>query len=46
MLDAYRLMERVDTDKTKGAGVRIKTILTVQYSSTRQAQELNAPPAT
>jgi hypothetical protein len=43
LLDAYKLMERVESDKTKGAAVRIKTILLVQYASTRQAQELAAP---
>jgi hypothetical protein len=40
LLDAYRLMERVKTDKTEEAGTRLKAILLVQYASSRQAQEL------
>ncbi len=40
LLDVYRLMRRIETDKVNGAAERIKTILLVQYSSTRQAQEL------
>jgi hypothetical protein len=43
LLDAYRLMERVGTPGTLDAAARIKTILLVQYASSRQAQELSAP---
>jgi hypothetical protein len=43
LLDVYTLMQRVESEKTKGAAYRIKTILLVQYAATRQAQELAAP---
>ena len=42
LLDTYQLLERVETDKTKGAALRVKTLLLVQYASSRQAQELGA----
>jgi hypothetical protein len=42
LLDAYRLLERVKTDKTQEAGERVKAILLVQYASSRQAQELTS----
>ncbi len=42
LLDAYRLLQRVETDKTKGAADRVRTLLLVQYASSRQAQELTA----
>jgi hypothetical protein len=42
LLDAFRLMERVETDKTKSAAERLRTILTVQYADSRQAQELSS----
>ena len=40
LLDVYNLCERVETDKTKDAAARLKSILLVQYSSSRQAQDL------
>ncbi len=40
LLDAYRLLERVQTNNTGAAGDRLKSILLVQYASSRQAQEL------
>lgn len=40
LLDAYRLLQRVETEKTKGAAGRLKTTLLVQYANSRQAQEL------
>ena len=42
LLDAYKLLLRVETDKTKAAAAQIKTTLLVQYAATRQAQELAA----
>jgi hypothetical protein len=42
LLDVYRLEQRIATEKTKGAGERIRTILLVQYAATRQAQELSS----
>jgi len=42
LLDVYRLEQRIQTEKTKGAGERIRTILLVQYAATRQAQELSS----
>jgi hypothetical protein len=40
LLVAYQLLQRVDTDKTKAASARVKSILLVQYASTRQALQL------
>jgi len=40
LLDTIRLLERVQTDNTKAAAARLKTILLVQYASSRQAQDL------
>jgi hypothetical protein len=40
LLDAFRLLRRVETEKTNGAAARVKTLLLVQYASSRQAQEL------
>jgi hypothetical protein len=40
MLDAYRLLSRVDTPKTKAAAQRIKDILLIQYSTSRATAEL------
>jgi hypothetical protein len=40
LLDAYKLLERVGTPKTVAAAGAVKTILTVQYASSRQAQDL------
>ena len=40
LLDVYHLMERVDTPKTKAGGTALRTLLLVQYPSSRQAQEL------
>ena len=40
LFDAYQLLERVDTEKTKAAGTQLRTLLLVQYASSRQAQEL------
>ncbi len=40
LLVAYRLLQRVDTDGTKAAGERVKSILLVQYAATNQAQQL------
>ncbi len=40
LLDAYHLMLRVDTPKTTAAGTQLRTLLLVQYASSRQAQEL------
>ncbi len=42
LLDALRLLERVETPKTKEAAARVKTVLLVQYPATRQAQEISA----
>lgn len=42
LLDAYRLLARVETDKTKEAAARVKTVLLVQYADSRQAQQLAA----
>ncbi len=42
LLDAYRLLERVETSNTKSAAERLRTILLVQYASSRQAQDLAA----
>jgi hypothetical protein len=42
LLDSYLLLERVGTDNTKTAAVRLKTILLVQYASSRQAADLAA----
>jgi len=40
LLDVYRLLGRVQTEKTDEAGARVKALLLVQYASSRQAQEL------
>ncbi len=40
LLDAFRLLQRVETEKTKDAAGRLKTTLLVQYANSRQAQEL------
>ena len=40
LLDVYHLMERIDTPKTKAGGTALRTLLMVQYASSRQAQEL------
>jgi len=40
LLDSYRLLQRIETDKTKDAAGRVKTTLLVQYANSRQAQEL------
>lgn len=40
LLDVYRLLERVDTDKTKAAADELKNVLLIEYASSRQAQEL------
>jgi len=42
LLDTYLLLERVQTDNTKAAATRVKTILLVQYASSRQAADLAA----
>jgi hypothetical protein len=42
LLDAYELMERVQTAKTEEAAERLKAILIVQYPASRQAQELSS----
>jgi len=42
LLDAFKLLERVETPKTKDAAQRVKTILLVQYADSRQAQEIAA----
>jgi hypothetical protein len=42
LLDAYELMERVQTPKTEEAAERLKAILIVQYPASRQAQELSS----
>jgi hypothetical protein len=42
LLDALRLMERVQTPETNAAAARIRTLLLVQYPSSRQAQELTS----
>jgi hypothetical protein len=42
LLDAYRLLQRVGTPKTTTAADDVKTILLVQYASSRQAQDLAA----
>jgi hypothetical protein len=43
LLDVYQLLDRVHTDNTMEAGKRVKTLLLVQYPSSRQAQELASP---
>jgi hypothetical protein len=40
LFDSIMLLQRVDTDSTKLAAVRLKTLLLVQYASSRQAQDL------
>jgi len=40
LLDAFRLLQRVETDKTKAAASHVKATLLVQYADSRQAQEL------
>ena len=40
LLDAFRLLQRVETDKTKDAAGRLKTTLLVEYAGSRQAKEL------
>jgi hypothetical protein len=40
LLDAYQLLVRVGTPKTQQAAVLLKTLLLVQYASSRQAQDL------
>lgn len=42
LLDAFKLLERVETPKTKDAAQRVKTTLLVQYADSRQAQEIAA----
>lgn len=42
LLVAYQLLQRVDTDKTRVASARVKTILLVQYASTPQALKLSS----
>ncbi|MBD5654795.1 MAG: hypothetical protein IAI50_06390 [Candidatus Eremiobacteraeota bacterium] len=42
LLDAFQLLQRVETEKTKDAAARVKTLLLVQYPGSRQAQELTA----
>jgi hypothetical protein len=42
LLDAYRLFERVGTPKTISAAESVKTLLLVEYASSRQAQDLAA----
>jgi hypothetical protein len=42
LLDAYQLMERLNTAKTEAAAERLKAILIVQYPASRQAQELSS----
>jgi len=42
LLDTYKLLQRVETGKSKDAGSRVKTLLLVQYASSRQARELAA----
>jgi hypothetical protein len=42
LLDSYLLLERVGTANTKAAAERLKTILLVQYASSRQAQDMAA----
>jgi len=40
LLDAYQLLQRLQTEKTKAAAERVKMLLLVQYAASRQAQEL------
>ena len=42
LLNTYVMLERVGTDKTHAAAVKIKTTLLVQYAAARQALELGA----
>lgn len=42
LFDAFALLERVETPKTKDAAARVKSVLLVQYPATRQARELAA----
>jgi len=42
LLDAFKLLQRVETAKTKDAALRVKTVLLVQYADSRQAQEIAA----
>ncbi len=42
LLDTYKLLQRVETGKAKDVGARVKTLLLVQYASSRQARELAA----
>ncbi|MBD5632892.1 MAG: hypothetical protein IAI49_00310 [Candidatus Eremiobacteraeota bacterium] len=43
LLETYKLLERVATDKTKDASGQLKSILQVQYATTPQAREVSAP---
>jgi hypothetical protein len=40
LFDSVKLLQRVGTDATKLAAQRLKTLLLVQYASSRQAQDL------
>jgi hypothetical protein len=42
LLDTYRLLQRVATDKTKMAAARIKDVLLIQYAASREAQQVTA----
>jgi len=42
LLDTYVMLERVGTEKTKAAAIRVKTTLLVEYAGARQALELSA----
>jgi hypothetical protein len=42
LLETYRLLERVETANAKAVAERVKTLLLVQYASSRQAQDLAA----
>jgi hypothetical protein len=42
LLDELRLLQRLQTAKTTEAAVRVRTLLLVQYPSSRQAQELTS----
>ncbi len=42
LLDDYKLLVRVDTDKTQAASRRVRSLLVVQYPTTKQAAQLTA----
>ncbi len=42
LLDTYRLLERIGSSAARAAAANVRSVLVVQYSSSRQARELTA----